>query len=187
MKKALLVIVILLLVFGIGFYLFKKDTTPIQTNDFSSVPSDTQLLSNMHKAGLDVLTAEGTVLHIHQHLDIVVNGQNIAVPAEIGVGTGFISPIHTHDAGGVIHVESPVQKDFKLSQFFDEWGIDFNDNCVATYCRNDSHKLIVAVNGNPISSVRDYVLKAHDEIEVWYGNKSDSPALIKSYNFPEGL
>ena len=30
--------------------------------------------------------------------------------------------LHTHDATGVIHVESPVRRVYTLGQFFDIWG-----------------------------------------------------------------
>lgn len=195
MKKAVIFIVILLAVVGLGIYLSKQSSKPAQpvvTNDFSSVPRGSTLLGNMGKAGLDSLSAEGTVLHIHQHLDLIVNGKTVTVPAEIGISPAsippFISPIHTHDTTGILHVESPTVKDFKLGQFFDEWGIDFNDNCIGTNCADSTHKLLVAVNGNKIAKdYHDIVLKAHDEIEVWYGPSSDNPNFIKSYDFPAGL
>ncbi len=196
MKKALIIIVIAIAVIAGGIVLFIKGNTaspgisggqPAITNDLSKAPGDQELLGNLKTAGLDALTAEGTVLHIHQHLDIIINGQAVPVPAEIGIGSSFISPIHTHDTSGVLHVESPVVKDFKLSQFFQEWGVDFNNNCIGTNCADATHKLVVGVNGSPVSDVTNIVLKAHDEIEVWYGNKTDSPTFIKNYNFPTGL
>ena len=57
---------------------------------------------------LPALAAEGTVLHIHQHLDVFDNGKRVTVPAGIGIGDTFISPLHTHDTSGVVHVESPT-------------------------------------------------------------------------------
>jgi len=188
MKKAAVIIVVLVVVVGLGIYLATQSSKPVVTNDFAAVPNNSQLMANLTKAGLQPLTAEGSVLHIHQHLDMIINGQGVTVPAEIGIGTGFISPIHTHDATGILHVESPEVKDFTLGQFFDEWGVDFNDNCIGKNCTDSTHKLIVAVNGAPLSNnFRGYVLKAHDEIEIWYGLTSDHPDLIKSYSFPQGL
>jgi hypothetical protein len=29
--------------------------------------------------------------------------------------------LHTHDETGIIHIESPIKKDFILGQFFDLW------------------------------------------------------------------
>ena len=195
MKKTIIITVITLAVLGLGVVLFIQSNRtqtpqqagqPVITNDLTSIPQSSTLLGNMQKAGLEPLSSEGTVLHIHQHLDIVINDKPVAVPADIGIASNFISAIHTHDSSGVLHVESPVQKDFTLGEFFTEWGIDFNDNQIGTYTVDQTHKLVVAVNGNPITNVQNYVLKAHDEIEIWYGDKTANPTFVKEYNFPQG-
>src|SRR5919201_3619069 len=68
--------------------------------------------------GLPALAREGTKLHTHQHLDVFVDGQRVSVPAGIGINVAehFISPIHTHDASGVIHVESPTVRSFSAAE-----------------------------------------------------------------------
>ncbi|HEX5430131.1 MAG TPA: hypothetical protein VFX17_03605 [Patescibacteria group bacterium] len=193
MKTVGIIIVTLVIVFGAAWLLFTKGNTSLdqklanQPGDFSHVPSDDELMAGLKNAGLAALSAEGTVMHIHQHLDIIINGQAIVIPADIGIGTTFISPIHVHDTTGVLHVESPVVKDFTLGEFFTEWGVKFDDNCVSTFCADDTHKLIVAVNGQPITNAANYVLKAHDEIEVWYGPTDQNPTFIPSYTFAAGL
>jgi hypothetical protein len=63
------------------------------------------------------------VLHIHQHLDVFDNGRRVTVPAGIGIGDTFISPLHTHDTSGVMHVESPTIRPFTLAEFFGVWGV----------------------------------------------------------------
>jgi sulfur carrier protein ThiS len=194
MKKIILGIVIGLAVIGIGIVLMLKGNGNTASNsntaagtDLAAVPDDSHLLANLQSAGLDALSAEGTVLHIHQHIDLIINGQAVEVPAAIGIGSTFISPLHTHDTTGILHVESPVQKDFKLAQFFTEWGVTLSDTCIGSNCVDDTHKLIVAVNGTPVPHVDDIILKAHNEIEIWYGDKNATPELIKSYTFPSGL
>lgn len=141
----------------------------------------------MQIAGLDPLSAEGTVLHIHEHVDIKINGKQYLIPGQVGIGSTFISPLHTHDSTGVIHVESPVKKDFYLSQFFDEWGVTLTNSCIANYCADQNNKLIYSVNGRPVPDIRKYVLNAHDEIFIWYGPKDQNPNVVASYNFPYGL
>ncbi len=56
--------------------------------------------------GLEPLTEEGQVVHIHQHLDLYVDGDKVTVPASIGIGPqdAFISDLHTHDDSGIMHV-----------------------------------------------------------------------------------
>jgi hypothetical protein len=190
MKQAITITIVGVLLIGFGVFLFlhgNKQGDQTTEGLLPNLPTDTQLQANMSKTGLDPLPAEGTVLHIHEHLDMIINGQSATVPSQLGIATTFFSPIHTHDSTGVIHVESPVTKDFKLSQFFDEWGVTFNDSCLDSYCSDSTHKLIVGVNGSPITNARDYVLKAHDEIEIWYGPKDQNPTLIGAYNFEPGL
>ncbi len=184
MKKAIIIIVVLVIIIGAGIFLAKQDSKPAVNKDFAFVPNETQLTNNLQKAGLEALTEEGTVLHIHQHIDITINGESKTIPADIGIASSFISPLHTHDTTGILHVESPVKKDFQLGQFFDEWGVNFSDSCIGNNCVDDTHKLVVAVNGTPITNVHDYVLKSHDEIEIWYGAKDQNPKFKKSYSFP---
>jgi hypothetical protein len=87
-------------------------------------PAADKVAAAVRAAGLPLLTMEGTDLHFHAHLDVIVNGQAVAVPAGIGIeGTTGVSSMHTHDLGGVIHIESPTQGTFTLGQFFAEWQV----------------------------------------------------------------
>ena len=128
------------------------------------------------EAGLVLLDAEGQVLHIHAHLDVFVNGALVSVPAEIGIDVAAqrISPLHTHDDSGVIHVESPVMRDFTLGQFFAEW-------------RQSLRGSAVYVGGAPYSGdPAALVLRAHQEIAVVYG-QLPAGGVPKDYSFAEGL
>ena len=46
------------------------------------------LKARLKSINLPALTEEGTALHIHQHLDIFIDGQEVPVPADIGISTG---------------------------------------------------------------------------------------------------
>lgn len=86
--------------------------------------------------GLSELAAEGVKIHIHQHLDIFVNGKKETVPAQIGIYDGqFLTELHTHDTSGVMHVESDKRRDFSLGEFFGVWGVRLTNSCVGGYCR----------------------------------------------------
>jgi hypothetical protein len=138
--------------------------------------------------GLPALSKEGTVLHIHQHLDIFIEGKPISVPTGIGIneGAGFISPIHTHDNTAIIHVESPTMQIFTLGQFFDIWGVRFTDQCIGRYCNQGDKILEVFVNGNLFNGdPRRIELQQHQEIVVTYGTSKDLTNPIPStYVFP---
>jgi hypothetical protein len=100
----------------------------------------------------------------------------------------FISPLHTHDTTGVIHVESPTVRDFTLGEFFGVWGLRFTTDCIGGMCNAGASKLRVFVNGKPVAGdPADLVLRSHQEIVVAYGTKAQVPKPVpSSYNFPPG-
>jgi hypothetical protein len=133
---------------------------------------------------LDALGAEGEVLHIHEHLDVYVNGKKVSVPALIGIDTAnqFLTQLHTHDASGIVHVESPTKRNFDLGEFFGEWGVKLTGRCLGSYCGH-LHWWVSGqkMTGNPAQ----LVLKAHQEIVIAAGTPP-SP-VPSSYKFPAGL
>src|SRR5262249_20314076 len=66
------------------------------------------LAARLDALGLPRLQMEGNVVHIHEHLDVYAKGRHVTVPAEIGIDAKqqYLDPLHTHDASGIIHVES---------------------------------------------------------------------------------
>jgi len=153
--------------------------------------ANTDALANrLNAIGLPQLSAEGTAMHIHQHLDLLINGQTVSVPADIGINTAqnFIATIHTHDTTGIVHVESPTVQSFYLGQFFDVWGVKFTQSCIGSYCSNASNALTVYVNGTKqTGDPRTIKLDAHQEIAIVYGPIGQTPPTIpSSYSFPSG-
>lgn len=148
------------------------------------------LRERLTKIGLSALSQEGTVLHIHQHLDIYVDGKPVAIPAGIGINEAarFISDIHVHDTTGIIHVESPVRETFTLGQFFDIWGVEFTAQRIGGYQNQNDKTLKVFVNGvSYTGDPRQLALDAHQEIVIAYGTNQELPNPIpSSYNFPAG-
>ena len=98
-----------------------------------SAPRDVE--QRAHAAGLTMLADEGVVIHIHEHLSLTVDGKAVTVPARIGIDTvaDRYSPIHTHDTSGVVHVESPVKKTFRLGQVFTEWDVALGTDRIGGY------------------------------------------------------
>jgi hypothetical protein len=73
------------------------------------------------------------IQHTHQHLTLIANGVQRAIPLGVGTKDPFIIQnfviaarcfywLHTHDASGILHVEAPVTTQFTLGQFFAIWG-----------------------------------------------------------------
>jgi hypothetical protein len=148
-------------------------------------PSQSDLLAQrLRPSGLDALTMEGTVLHHHVHLDLYAYGRRVSVPALVGIdqGAGFLTELHTHDASGVIHVESPVQRSFTLGQFFCEWGVKLNANCLGPY----RGRLAWWVNGRRMhGNPALLALRQHQEIVIAAGRPPTT--VPTSYAFPSGL
>jgi hypothetical protein len=114
------------------------------------------LAARLRAIGLPPLAPmEGTAVHIHQHLDLFVDGRPVTVPALIGIdpSVGF-APLHTHDASGVIHVESPTVRSYTLGQFFAVWGVRFTPSCLGGDCAGGGRQLKVWVNGVAVRATR---------------------------------
>ncbi|WP_051824387.1 hypothetical protein [Kitasatospora aureofaciens] len=143
-------------------------------------------------AGLPMLGAEGTALHIHAHLDVYADGHAVAVPALVGIDESAqkISPLHTHDTTGVIHVESPVSADFTLGQFLTEWQVSASADHLGGLRTDATHTLTAYVDGKAVSGDPAAIpLNAHDEIALVYGTAAENAAVSvpSSYNWPSGL
>jgi hypothetical protein len=94
--------------------------------------------------------------HAHSHLDVFIDGQAVLIPAGIGINIvdpevihfddvgsyggiemcdqPCISPLHTHDASGIIHTESKDSEPLTLGQFFVEWDVALSETCVGEHC-----------------------------------------------------
>jgi hypothetical protein len=197
-------IIIILIVFIGGYFIFQLNNTEVLSTSTpsqqlpglqTSLPPWSAEINNLkvrlNEIGLPALSQEGTALHTHQHLDIYIHGKHINIPKNIGVNevAGFISPIHTHDDLNIIHVESPTVQTFTLGQFFDIWGLLFDDKCIGGYCTDSNSKLQVFVNGKEtVNNLKNIELSAHQEIVITYGTAKEIPSPIpSSFNFPAGL
>ena len=150
-----------------------------------------KLQQRLRAIGLEPLTEEGQVLHIHQHLDIFVDGKPVEVPGDLGIGDGFISDLHTHAAypPGIIHVESPTDQRFSLGQFFAVWGVPLSATCIGSLCEEGDKQLKAWVNGKAVTAdPTRIVLDEHQQITLAYGTPAQEPKPVPaSYDWPEGL
>ncbi|MGH9965245.1 MAG: hypothetical protein ACRD5E_10515, partial [Nitrososphaeraceae archaeon] len=66
--------------------------------------------------GIRCDTMEFTMFHIHAHLDIFVDDKPFKVPSQIGIDPEgrCLYWLHTHDDSGIIHIESPVERQFTI-------------------------------------------------------------------------
>jgi hypothetical protein len=164
----------------------QSELAGLQTGPAPWNPGLDTLPDRLDPVGVHALTTEGQVLHIHQHLDIFVNGKHEPVPQGIGIYDGqFLTELHTHDAAGIMHVESPTARNFDLGQFFGVWGVRLNADCVGGYCRQVT-PWTVYVNGRPYSGdPAALVLREHQEIAFVIGTPPKK--IPSSYKFAPGL
>ncbi len=145
-------------------------------------PAPANTLEAIAQAGLEPLRQELLLFHIHSHLDVFVNGEPVVVPAAIGInlddpglqqGEGCknpcISPLHTHDTTGILHIESAQDVPFTLGQFFAEWDVRLDGSCVGGYCRPEA-PISVSIDGQPYDGDPAGIrLKDHEEIAIAIG------------------
>lgn len=142
-------------------------------------------------AGLRLLDAEGTALHFHTHLDVIVNGQYVTVPADLGINVAEqrISEMHTHDTSGVIHIEAPdTTRQYSLGQLFAEWGVRLDAQHIGALTTGGGKTLHAYLNGVEVTGdPAAIVLRNHDEIALEYGDPASNVRIPTDYTFGPGL
>jgi hypothetical protein len=128
----------LLLVAGIGFvaigiasifmiYMFVYQPTTV--GETASGDEQEFNLAEIHSVPL--------ARHDHVVMSILVNGRPAMIPEGVGMdpdlwhdhsldrfGPSGISPLHTHDTSGTIHIESTSQREFTVGEFLGVMGLD---------------------------------------------------------------
>ncbi|HZD83723.1 MAG TPA: hypothetical protein VE076_12685 [Nitrososphaeraceae archaeon] len=109
------------------------------------------------------------VMHLHSVLNVGVNGESITVPKNIGIdsslhkdhsldqyGTNGVSPLHTHDYSGTIHVESTANRNYTLGEFLNVWGIDLEGKTVKA-----------TVDGTIVSDYTNHILQDGQNLNLY--------------------
>lgn len=107
----------------------------------------------------DTLATNG--LHWHPELTILVKGERVQIPANIGLVGGH-NPMHTHEDLPIIHLEFPGivrSSDLTVNKFFQAWGKDMQS--LGTH-------LTMTVNGEENTEMGNYVMQDKDKIELRY-------------------
>jgi hypothetical protein len=123
--------------------------------------------------------------HVHAELKVYANGKQVTVPANIGIDPQgrFISPIHTHDTSGIVHMESAKFYPFTLGEFMNIWGVLFTSNQLGAYKAGDGGNVLqLWVNGKQVNDPVGYKMKAHDIMILGYGKPGSFPHKA-SFNF----
>ncbi len=130
-----------------------------------------QPLSN--QTGNDKFTLEEVhadprlVIHDHVSLAMILNGQEAVIPQGIGIkpelwkdhsldkyGPTGLSPLHTHDTSGIIHIESTTNREYTFGEFLQVWGIDTNKISSVT------------VNGSKVPDYKDHPMENGEKVQM---------------------
>jgi hypothetical protein len=169
------------------------------------VPSGAKLATLLNAAtgqtvdGIECNAGEQTVVHVHTHLTVFVDGKARVIPYGIGI-PGFQAVktaagpfvetgscfywLHAHANDGIIHIESPSTSDtFKLGQFFQEWGIPLSTTQVGpatgkvTVFFTSPGKKPMLYTGNPA----EIPLGDHYQIQLVVGTPIVAPVQITNW------
>jgi hypothetical protein len=123
--------------------------------------------------------------HIHAHLTMYIDGQNVPLVANTGIAPEGVTSsanvtcyywLHTHDASGVIHIESPTTKLYPLSNFFDIWQQKFSSSGSFPTQLSSSAGWVIYVNGKQVNTDFNHLLlHAHDLITLAYNSPGIKP------------
>jgi hypothetical protein len=182
----------------------KPSLTPRATKAPWGLP--TYALSRIGYAGLVPVIGQ-LVRHDHVHVDVIVNGRHVTIPAGVGMaeprdhgpcppspdkvgdctpGHVYVadvanSPLHTHSVSGIIHVEPDRKATYTLGQFFDEWGVRLTGSCLGGYCTGSGEQLRAYVNGRRVANPRAIVLTNRQEIALVYGGPGSFEHVPATY------
>lgn len=205
-RPARFLLTLILFASCIEFAFAQTDPTPIPGKMPMQLARGSQLGKTMFEPGdthtggngqiVDGIEGSGQEMlktHIHAHLSVFYKGEQLAIPYGIGiikpfrVVRGFVEGgkgyywLHTHDATGILHIESPNNRAYTLGNFFDIWGKPLDQHNVAGL----KGRIWAYVDGRIfLGKIRDIVLKEHGQITLEVGKPIVKPPV---YIFPQGL
>jgi hypothetical protein len=152
MPKKNITILILVVVVVIGLFSLSKYLSP--TKD---------LIAAWNAAGVECLPNGHANLaqHIHQNIEVTVDGIPEIIPPTVGVVTDCLAEVHVHEGEpGKIHVETTkADREITLGQFFAVWGKPFD---------RDGFTSTVLVDGATSKAKANLILKDKQVILVHY-------------------
>jgi hypothetical protein len=81
------------------------------------------------------IPSEDMPFHQHAYLNVTLNGEPFTVPANIGITSDCVKPLHTHEADGTIHVEFIKPTRFTLGIFVELWGLNLDQYDVKVFVK----------------------------------------------------
>ena len=177
------VLLVIALAIVISLFVFRggSPSSPGANNGHSlnSTPATGQTVDS-----LTCLPQQGGAMHIHQYLELYINGVRVDASPGIGIpqSAQCLYPLHVHDGEvNIIHNESATVTTFTLGQFFDIWGVKLSSTQVGQYTMDKTHKLVIEVfdqNGQMTtitSNPYDLQLQERQTIYILYNSPNVKP------------
>ncbi len=144
------------------------------------------IITNMQETESTIFLTEDQIksipagpVHWHPKLTIRIDGKEVNIPTGIGISIGTVvdtrfstmrmSPTHTHETDGTIHIENqnPAGKPetVTLGYLFYIWNKPFNSTCILDHCTG---KIRMTVNGKENKEFQNYVMHDKDDIVLEY-------------------
>ncbi len=186
-------LVIVVIVLGVGFY-------EVVAPSFVSPPFPCATGANN--------------IHVHPYLRILIDGQNVVIPGEVGFFNGgtCLEPIHTHDASGILHVElnaADKNQNFTLGDFFRIWSatpgmntvsfngtthpVSFSSTNILGYMTDSTHRVVVRVDNQTVANPSlipleqlDYCSAANTSVPPCAPTAGGNPLWKGTSNYPYG-
>ncbi len=159
--KNFLLIVGIVIVFVFALYLWQKNAGDVTTSGNKTYKEMTS-----REVALLCTTDMATEFHIHPEIRIFINGAEVLVPHDTGIKPLCMNSIHTHKDTPVVHVESPLQKDFTLGDFFAVWEKPFDSTHLLDYIATSTGQITVTVNGTKVDTFENTALNDTDQIVI---------------------
>lgn len=129
-----------------------------------------------------IIDASTMKMHIHPEISASINGSPFTIPRDIGTPSGpwvdhsldqygmtGMSPLHTHDDTGAIHVESNKVRDFTLREFLAVWGKSVDNSQVLGHPVDPDHRAYIMVDGVEKPATADVALAHGQKIRIVCG------------------
>lgn len=121
-------------------------------------------------SGVDCERGERLDYHVHTHLTLIVEGDELPVSGNIGIRPDCLFWLHTHSENGILHVEAPKERPFTLGQFFDVWGQPLGPDQLLDHVADATHEVQATINGEAwTGDLRDIPLADLTSVVLQYG------------------
>lgn len=116
----------------------------------------------------------GSKAHSHPHLWVYIDGEQVAVPANIGIDPDQdamqMAALHTHDDSNKLHVEGVERA--TLGQFFAIWGVALSHERLGQHRATATETVRMWVDGKRSDAFGKLQLRDGQRIVVSYGPKN---------------